>query len=170
MRANGFGRFTIYHSGFRQRWFRRCYSWCFRISSGTLSVIVGALGKSATISTAGTAASTDGGATSVGLLCSVGGGGRGKAGWGNPVVQQGGTAGIVVSYDKILCHRRLLSATATPARLTVGTQETGMVLFPPLSFSLHILPMETVRLEAPQPDIPEVPVLPVLQVLMDMLK
>lgn len=59
----------------------------FRISAGTLSVIVGALGKSAPISTAGTAASTDGGATSVGLLCSVGGGGRGKAGWGNPVVQ-----------------------------------------------------------------------------------
>lgn len=72
----------------------------FRILAGTLSVIVGALGKSATISIAGTAASTDGGATSVGLLCSVGGGGRGKAGWGNPVVQQGGTAGTVVSYDK----------------------------------------------------------------------
>ena len=71
---------------------------------------------------------------------------------------------------KMLWYRHLLSATATPARLTVGTQETGMVLFLPPSFSLHILPMEAVRPEAPQPDIPEVPVLPVLQVLMDMLK
>lgn len=72
----------------------------FKVSAGTLSVIVGALGKSATIATSGTAASADGGATSVGLLCSVGGGGRGKAGWGNPVVQQGGAAGVVNSYDK----------------------------------------------------------------------
>lgn len=47
----------------------------FRISAGTLSIIIGALGKSATISSAGTAASADGGATSVGLLCQVGGGG-----------------------------------------------------------------------------------------------
>lgn len=72
----------------------------FRVPAGNLSVIVGALGKSATISTAGTAASTDGGDTSVGLLCSVGGGSAGKAGWANPVVQQGGAAGIVNSYDK----------------------------------------------------------------------
>ena len=72
----------------------------FRISAGTLSVIVGDLGKSATISTSGTAASTNGGATSVGLLCKVDGGGAGKAGWGNPVVQQGGAAGTVISYDK----------------------------------------------------------------------
>ena len=40
----------------------------FKVSAGTLSVIVGALGKSATIATSGTAASADGGATSVGLL------------------------------------------------------------------------------------------------------
>ena len=33
-------------------------------------------------------------------IIAVGGGGRGKAGWGNPVVQQGGAAGLVVSYDK----------------------------------------------------------------------
>lgn len=41
----------------------------FKISAGTLSVIVGALGKSATISSAGTSASTNGEASSVGLLC-----------------------------------------------------------------------------------------------------
>ena len=71
----------------------------FKISAGTLSVIVGALGKSATISSAGTSASTNGETTSIGLLCSAGGGGAGKAGWGNPVVQQGGAAGVVNSYD-----------------------------------------------------------------------
>ena len=54
----------------------------FKISAGTLSVIVGALGKSATISSAGTSASTNGETTSIGLLCSAGGGGAGKAGTG----------------------------------------------------------------------------------------
>lgn len=71
----------------------------FRLSAGTISVTVGALGISATIATAGTAASTDGTATTVGSICSVGGGGAGKAGWGNPVVQQGGAAGTVISYN-----------------------------------------------------------------------
>lgn len=71
----------------------------FRLSAGTISVTVGALGTSATIATAGTAASTDGSATTVGSICSVGGGGAGKAGWGNPVVQQGGVAGSVISYN-----------------------------------------------------------------------
>ena len=79
----------------------------FRLSVGTISVTVGALGTSATIATSGTAASTDGTATTVGSICSVGGGGAGKAGWGNPVVQQGGAAGTVISY----CSSSLVSST-----------------------------------------------------------
>lgn len=71
----------------------------FRLPAGTLPITVGALGTSANIAAAGTAASTNGGTTTVGSICSVGGGGAGKAGWGNPVVQQGGAAGVVNSYD-----------------------------------------------------------------------
>jgi hypothetical protein len=71
----------------------------FRLSAGSTSITVGALGASATIATSGTAASQAGGTTTVGAICSVGGGGAGKAGFSNPVVQEGGSAGTVLSYD-----------------------------------------------------------------------
>lgn len=88
----------------------------FRLSAGLLPITVGALGTSANIATAGTAASTDGGTTTVGTICSVGGGGGGKAGWGNPVVQQGGTAGQVNSYDSV--------ALITPILISNGNAGT----------------------------------------------
>ncbi len=88
----------------------------FRLSAGSLPITVGALGTSANIATAGTATSTDGGTTTVGTICSVGGGGGGKAGWGNPVVQQGGTAGLVNSYDS--------TALITPILISNGNTGT----------------------------------------------
>lgn len=72
----------------------------FKLYKGNLAITVGALGQSATINTSGTAKSTSGGTTSVGTICAVGGGNGGKAGFGNPVVQEGGSAGVIISYDK----------------------------------------------------------------------
>lgn len=72
----------------------------FKLHKGNLAITVGALGQSATINTAGTARATSGGRTSVGNICVVGGGNGGKAGWGNPVVQEGGSAGAIISYDQ----------------------------------------------------------------------
>ena len=80
----------------------------YRLSKGSLAITIGALGNSANIATAGTAASTAGGTTTVGTLCSVGGGGPGKAGWGSPVVQEGGTAGTVISYDSNALTKSIL--------------------------------------------------------------
>ena len=72
----------------------------FRLSAGSLSIVVGALGASKDMNNvAGASPTTNGGNTTVGAICNVGGGGAGKAGWGNPVVQQGGAAGTVISYD-----------------------------------------------------------------------
>lgn len=88
----------------------------FKVNAGTQSVIVGALGASATMAAAGVAASTAGGSTSVGLLCSVNGGGRGLAGFGNPVTQEGGAGGTVASYDS--------SALTSSIKISSGTAGT----------------------------------------------
>ena len=86
----------------------------FKVLKGTISVIVGALGKSASTASNGVAASVDGGYTSVGLLCKVGGGGRGLAGFQNPVVQQGGPAGKVISHDEAALMKTILIKDGNP--------------------------------------------------------